>query len=154
MIKAKFTDLYRRTLYFIFSLSWVSGTVFFVLSRFCMIEGDFGPQRHPWQFPMLSIHGASAFLMIFYFGFIMASHVPITWKLKKIRTIGIILVSAIVFQVLTAYLLYYMSDESYREWVANLHAIVGFTLPLILTTHILHALRLRRKQTASEAKRS
>jgi hypothetical protein len=83
MIKAKFTDLYRRTLYFIFSLSWVSGTVFFVLSRFCMIEGDFGPQRHPWQFPMLSIHGASAFLMIFYFGFIMASHVPITWKLKK-----------------------------------------------------------------------
>ncbi len=145
MIKAKFSDFYRRALYFLFGLSWLSGTAFFILSRFCMIEGEFGPQRHPWQFPVLSVHGASAFIVIFYFGFVMASHVPITWKLKKIRTIGIMLVSAIVFQILSAYMLYYTANEALREWVANLHALVGFLLPVILTVHIVHAIRLRKK---------
>lgn len=145
MIKAKFSDFYRRTLYFLFGLSWFSGTAFFILSRFCMVEGEFGPQRHPWQFPMLMIHGASAFIVMFYFGFIMASHVPITWKLKKIRVIGIILASVILFQMVTAYLLYYMANEELRELVANLHALVGFLLPLVLMIHILHAIRLRKK---------
>ncbi|OUR71845.1 hypothetical protein A9Q78_08495 [Methylophaga sp. 41_12_T18] len=145
MIKAKFSNFYRRTLYALFTVSWVTGTAFFSLSRWFMVEGDFGPEKHPWQFPVLMAHGASAFLVMFFFGFIMASHVPITWKLKQIRTIGIILVSCVAFQMLSAYLLYYLANEEIRDVVANLHALIGFLLPLVLTIHIIHALRLRRK---------
>ena len=145
MIKAKFSNFYRRTLYALFTVSWVTGTAFFSLSRWFMVEGDFGPEKHPWQFPVLMAHGASAFLVMFFFGFIMASHVPITWKLKQIRTIGIILVSCVVFQMISAYLLYYLANEEIRDVVANLHALIGFLLPVVLTIHIIHALRIRRK---------
>ncbi len=145
MIKAKFSNFYRRTLYALFTLSWLSGGAFFALSRWFIVEGEFGPEKHPWQFPVLMAHGASAFMVIFFFGFIMASHVPVTWKLKKIRTLGILLGSAVSFQIISAYLLYYLSNEAVREVMANLHAAVGFSLPIILTIHILHAIRLRRQ---------
>ncbi|PCJ32711.1 MAG: hypothetical protein COA90_01930 [Gammaproteobacteria bacterium] len=145
MIKAKFPTLYRRGLYALFASSWLTGSTFFALSRWFIVEGDFGPEKHPWQFPILMIHGASAFLVMFFFGFVMASHVPITWKLKKIRTIGIILVSAISFQIISAYFLYYLANEDVRDVFANLHALIGFTLPFIILLHVLHAMKIRKQ---------
>ena len=110
-----------------------------------MVEGDFGPEKHPWQFPVLMLHGASAFMVMFFFGFVMASHVPVAWKLKKIRALGILLVSAVSFQIISAYLLYYLANETVRDVIANLHAAVGFSLPIILTIHIVHAIRSRQQ---------
>jgi len=65
--------------------------------------------------------------------------------MKKIRTLGILLGSAVTFQIISAYLLYYLSNEVVREWFANLHAAVGFLLPIVLTVHILHVIKLRKK---------
>ncbi|PHS69175.1 MAG: hypothetical protein COB23_07450 [Methylophaga sp.] len=145
MIKAKFSKFYRRSLYLLFTVSWVTGNIFFALSRWFMVEGDFGPEKHPWQFPVLMLHGASAFMVMFFFGFVMASHVPVAWKLKKIRALGILLVSAVSFQIISAYLLYYLANETVRDVIANLHAAVGFSLPIILTIHIVHAIRSRQQ---------
>lgn len=146
MIKAKFPKLYRRGLYALVAVSWFSGSTFFALSRWFLVDGEFGPEKHPWQFPVLMTHGAAAFLMMFAFGFILASHVPATWKLKKLRWLGILLVSVVSFQIISAYLLYYLANESVRDVVANLHAAVGFSLPVVLTIHVIHAIRLRRKK--------
>lgn len=144
MIKAKFPNSYRRFLYSLVTLSWLSGGTFFALSRWFIIEGDFGPMKHPWQFPVLMLHGAAAFLMIFMFGFILASHVPITWKLKKYRTLGIAVICIISFQIISAYLLYYSSNETIRDIVANCHAAVGLLLPFVLAIHVIHSRRKRR----------
>jgi len=144
MIKARFPKIYRRTLYSLVSVSWLSGTVFFALSRWFMVEGPFGPMKNPWQFPVLMLHGAAAFLMIFSFGFILASHVPITWKVKKHKVIGLAVISVISFQIISAYFLYYLSNESLRDIVANCHAAVGLSLPIILFVHILQAVKKRK----------
>lgn len=149
MIKARFPNSYRRFLYSLVTLSWLSGSIFFALSRWFMIEGDFGPMKHPWQFPVLMLHGAVAFLMIFIFGFILASHVPITWKLKKYKMLGIAVISVISFQIISAYLLYYLSNETVRDFIANCHAAIGFSLPIVLAVHVVHAIRRR-----SSAKKS
>jgi len=146
MIKARFPNSYRRFLYSLVTLSWLSGSIFFALSRWFTIEGDFGPMKHPWQFPVLMLHGAAAFLMMFMFGFILASHVPITWKLKKHKLLGIAVISIISFQIISAYLLYYLSNETIRSIIANCHAAIGLLLPFVLAIHVIHAIK-RRKAT-------
>lgn len=146
MATEKYPRLYRRMMYSLFTTSWLTGTVFFILNRWVLVEGDFGPEKHALQFPTLMVHGASAFLMMFMFGIAVASHVSVNWHLKAVRRLSIFLVFAMSFQMVSAYLLYYLANEEVRDIIAILHAIVGFTLPMLLTIHIVHAWRVRKRQ--------
>lgn len=143
MATDKYSHQYRRAMYSLFATSWLTGTTFFILNRWILAEGDFGPEKHLLQFPMLMVHGGSAFLMMFMFGVAIASHVTVNWHLKAVRRLSIFLVLAISFQMVSAYLLYYLFNEEVRDIIAILHAIVGFTLPVLLTLHIVHAWRVR-----------
>lgn len=140
--------LYRRIVYTLFTISWLTGTLFFILNRWVTVEGDFGPEKHPWQFPILMTHGASAFMMIFIFGVAVASHVSANWHIKAARRLSIFLVITMSFQIISAYLLYYLANETWREIIANMHAITGFLLPALLFVHVVHAWRVRRRSVS------
>ena len=60
LVRMRLPVLLRRLLYAVLTGSWLTGTTFFVLSRFVEIEGEFGPEKHPWQSPILAAHGAFA----------------------------------------------------------------------------------------------
>lgn len=135
----------RRFLYGVFLLSWISGLTFFVLNRWVVVEGDFGPEKHPAQFWFLKAHGAAAFLMMIHFGYLLASHSVPSWAVKRSRPLGGLLVGAVGFLIVSAYFLYYIGDETWRTWVAYAHASVGVSLPFILAGHIWHARRQRRR---------
>lgn len=132
---------FRVALFSLLTASWVSGVVFYILHRWFVIEGEFGPEKHSWQQPVLMIHGASAFLMMICYGALLFAHVPSSWKLNRLRYLGISLVVAFAFQIITAYLLYYLSNEDVREIVANMHAFNGLLIPFLLTTHIVVGIR-------------
>ncbi len=134
---------YRRFLYTITALSWLTGVLFFVLSRWFMVEGEFGPEKHPWQFPTLMAHGGSAFLMMISYGALLISHVPSSWKLNRLRYLGIALISVVGLQIITAYLLYYLGNEAIREIVVWCHLAAGFSLPFVLGAHVLIGIRHR-----------
>ena len=146
-------NLYRNFIFTLLGISWVSGTIFFILSRWFVIEGEFGPEKHPFQQPVLMIHGAAAFLMMVTYGAMLMTHVPSGWRLNRLRGLGLTLVSVIGFQIISAYLLYYLANEDIRDIVANLHALTGFLLPLVLTVHILvgHNTRPRYQQNQTKA---
>ena len=112
-----------------------------------MVEGDFGPEKHPWQYPVLQLHGAAAFLMMIVFGSIIAAHLPASWSLNRMRIIGSLMIGVVSLQIITAYGLYYLSDEQIRHWVANMHAAVGVTLPLVLIFHLVMGVKTRRRRT-------
>tara|TARA_B100000959_G_scaffold239878_1_gene260771 strand:- start:370 stop:960 length:591 start_codon:yes stop_codon:yes gene_type:complete len=118
-------------------LAWCSGVAFFVLKTWFMVEGEFGPEKHPFQFPALQVHGFIAFLMMITYGYFLGTHVQHSWNLKPKRILGFILVAFPAFQMITSYLLYYVNweDES-REIIEYLHLGVGFVLPLILILHV------------------
>ena len=137
--------LYRRIIYVLFSVSWLTGALFFILNRWVTVDGDFGPEKHPLQFPILMTHGASAFLMIFIFGVVVASHITANWHMKAVRRLSLFLVITMSFQIVSAYLLYYLASETWREIIANVHAIIGFLLPLLLCIHVIQAWRVRRR---------
>ncbi|MEM7019498.1 MAG: hypothetical protein AAF512_19445 [Pseudomonadota bacterium] len=136
-IRAKIPKTYQRILFSALALSWCSGVCFFVLSTWFMVEGEFGPEKHPWQYPSLMVHGGAAFLMIFCYGALLASHVTSAWPLKRSRITGLSIAIAVGLQIITAYLLYYLASESLRVWTVNVHLTVGFCLPLLLVFHLV-----------------
>lgn len=135
-ISLKLPFILRLLLYLSLAVSWFTGLGFFLLDTFFQIEGEFGPQKHPWQNPALTLHGGAAFIMMIWFGAMLSAHVPMGWRTKRIRFWGITLVSCVALQIFTAYLLYYVGHELTRETVKWIHLAVGLSLPLILTSHI------------------
>src|SRR4029079_10963143 len=82
------------------------------------------------------IHGASAMLMMIYFGYLLATHVSVGLRSKRNRVLGLTLVYAIGFMIVTAYGLYYLGSEGVRQVVSWAHTAVGFSLPLVLGLHV------------------
>lgn len=146
MVKVKIPKPYQSWLFFVLGTSWCSGTTFFVLKTWFIVEGDYGLVKHAWQFPALQIHGAAAFLMMISVGFLLGSHIPYCWKMKKKRKSGIALIAMPAFLIITAYLLYYIAEDSSRELIGYAHLGVGFVLPIVLTAHVLT--KIRQKKTS------
>ena len=143
-ITFRIPKLYKYLFFTFLSISWISGTVFYYLNNWGEVQGPFGFEKHPAQFPVLMAHGAGAFLLILSFGALLTSHIPSGWKLKRSRYIGLTLVTLFFFQMVTAYLLYYVAWEDGRLLLANLHASAGFSIPFLLIAHILVGRRKRR----------
>lgn len=130
----------------IFALSWFSGISFLLLDLFFEIEGEFGPEKHPFLTPALNIHGGSAFLAMMCFGAMLAAHIPLGWRTGRLRILGIGLVGSVAFQIITAYLLYYSGGEMTQFLAKWAHVGVGVFIPLFLTLHIRKAKRLKRER--------
>ena len=149
-ISVKIPQGVQNFIFFVLLVSWCSGIAFYIFSHWITIDGDFGPEKHPWQYPMLQIHGAAAFLMMMSFGAMLAAHVPHSWKLKRSRGIGLTLVSVMAFQMITAYILYYLAGEETRPWFVNAHAAVGLMIPVLLVAHIMMGVRGRKARQPSK----
>ncbi|MBL4674195.1 MAG: hypothetical protein JKX81_18185 [Arenicella sp.] len=137
MITLKVSKQVQRALFIGIASSLVSGVLFFALKTWFDIEGEFGPEKHPWQFPTLKIHAASAFFMMIFSGAMHGSHVQFGWRSKRSRNTGSVLVSLFALQIGSAYSLYYLSDELTRVITEYIHLGVGLTLPLGLAAHII-----------------
>ena len=144
-VGSRFPKPYRWTLFAVLATSWISGIAFFIFSRWITVEGDFGPEKHPWQFTVLKIHGGAAFSMMITYGYLLASHVPAGWRTQRHRLMGLVLVGSQGFLIFTAYLLYYIAGDELRGWIALMHAGVGFCFPFLLGGHIYSSYRLRRR---------
>ncbi len=128
---------YRTWLFLFILVSWVTGVTFFILNRWVEIEGEFGPEKHPAQATFLKVHGAAAFLMMITYGYLLATHVPAGYRSKRQRVLGLSLVAAQGFLILTAYGLYYVGGEDFHVLIGYAHASVGFLFPFLLVTHIV-----------------
>ncbi|PCH84913.1 MAG: hypothetical protein COB89_03910 [Piscirickettsiaceae bacterium] len=141
MVRVKIPRPYQLGLFFLVFTSWCSGVTFFVLKTWFFVDGTYGVESHPWQFPTLQFHGASAFLMMICFGLLLGSHIPLSWRIKRKRKSGIALIVIPAFLIITAYLLYYIAEDTSREWVAYAHLAVGFSFPIVLIIHIMTKIR-------------
>ena len=150
MTKGTIQKPQRIWLFSLFAIAWFSGVTFFILKTWFVVEGQFGPEKHPLQFPALQVHGFIAFLMMITYGYILGTHVQDTWAEKPRQTFGILLIVLPAFQMITAYVLYYIAEEEMRENIEYLHLGVGFILPFVLITHILYNRRINASQIAEK----
>ncbi|RAP33760.1 hypothetical protein DID77_02570 [Candidatus Marinamargulisbacteria bacterium SCGC AG-439-L15] len=145
----KVPPLYKRLLYLTLTSSWVSGSVYFILDTWFPVQGEFGLSKNPYQYFFLQIHGGSAFLMMILYGLFLGTHVSTSISKKEMRKLGLTITGLIGFLISTAYLLYYLSNETLREITRYAHASVGFSLPFILASHILTASNYKKRSASS-----
>ena len=135
-INAKISTKYRYFFYLMLMMSFISGSGYWLLKNYFMSEGDFGPQAHFLQYPLLQSHGFFAFWMLLCFGAIFASHIPVNWHRKQGRKSGVALLSAIGVLLICSYSLYYLVSQDWHWLLANSHTVIGITLPFILILHL------------------
>ena len=136
MIKIKMPGWFRKALYGLYATAWCSGSSFFVLKTWFVVEGEFGPVKHAWQFPALQLHGATAFLMMITLGFLLGAHVQHAWALGRHRKRGLALIILTSALIISAYLLYYIAQDGLREAIGYIHLAIGLSLPIALLLHI------------------
>jgi hypothetical protein len=118
------------------TVSWTSGVLFFTFNRWVRIDSEFGTLNHPLQHIFLTIHGASAFLMMILYGFFIGTHVIPHWQRPKKVPFGPSLFFSIGGLIFSAYLLYYVGHTGVRTIVMAVHVSIGFLLPVIMGLHI------------------
>lgn len=94
----------------------------------------------------LILHGAGSFIATMIFGSIAAQHLIMGWKMRRNRISGITLFSVFSALIITAFLLYYGSEEMH-DYVRWTHIIVGILAFVILPLHIYLGRRSRTKTT-------
>lgn len=135
---------YRYFFYASIGLCWFSGFGFWLIRRFGELEGEFGPEPHFFQYPLLQTHGLAAFIMLLCLGAIGSAHIPLGWRAGLARRMGLSLSVHVLVSVLSAYALYYLASEELHDWLGNGHALMGFLLPLMLILHVAKARRQRK----------
>ena len=132
---------YKNIFFIILATSWCSGLSFFILDNLFTITGEFGPEKHPWQYPIIKIHSAAAFLMMISYGFFLGAHAKKNWKLNPKLISGIIVSIMPFLLAISGYLLYYIASDLSRSIIGYIHFAIGFTLPLILVIHIINVVK-------------
>ena len=134
----------KAVLYSNVLMSLATGSAWFALHRWVEIEGEFGPEKSPLEPWLMRVHGASAFLILIGFGYLLASHIHVGWRAKRNRFSGLGLVGNVLALICTGYLLYYASGESFRDGLSWTHLALGLSLPVTIALHVWRGHRTRR----------
>ena len=140
---------YRAILFVGLAGSWFTGLTFYYMNNWVTVEGAFGPMKHPAQQFVIMGHGAAAFIMLMCFGVLAVNHLPAAWRLRRSRYLGITLTALLSFQIITAYILYYIAGEESRALISNLHTLSGASIPIVLIGHIIRG-RMQRRSAPSQ----
>jgi hypothetical protein len=88
------------------------------------------------SFWSLRLHGAASYGFLIIFGMLLSTHISFNWQVKKNRRkSGIILTAFLVILILSGYLLYYASDDSFRNLISYLHWLLGIVSGAIFILH-------------------
>ncbi len=137
-VTSKIPKKYRLFLFAVIITAFSSGVIFFVLDKWFMVEGEFGMQKHFLQYPLMKVHGATAFLMIMIFGFLLPSHIRYGWKIKPVRKSAFLLLMLHFLLIVSAYILYYTSFLAVRNFTSYFHLACGVLYPFTLIHHIIY----------------
>ena len=117
-------------------VSLVSGVCWYCLGRWGEVQGEFGPEKHPWLGSLAKVHGAGAFVALISFGMILGGHVPAGWRTRLSRKSGGLTLGVVAVSILTAYGLYYNGSDEWREVLISTHLAAGLLLPWCILMHV------------------
>ena len=127
--KVQLEPWHRRGFYFGFVITWLSGAYWLIAEW--LKDPDLGPVRTPLQALCMKLHGAAALLFLLLLGTMM-THVRRGWTVKANRWSGGSMIAVNGTLILTAWLLYYLTSDTWRELSGVVHWVVGLSvLPLI-----------------------
>ncbi len=137
----------RIAVYSIGGACVLSGLLWLYLHHFVRVEGAFGPENSPLEHPLLVIHGLVAAAMTWLFGLLWLVHVRRAWYARRNRRSGGTMVTLMSWLCISGLGLYYIGNETAREYFSNGHWIAGVFAALWLPLHIWRGRRAIRLAT-------
>lgn len=132
--------VYRRLLYVVVALLFVSGAAWTYWSYFVVSPRDFEMGAKVWA---MKIHGAAAMAILVLIGMLLTGHVRLAWRAGRNRGNGSLFLSTFGILTATGYGLYYAGGEAVRAWTSWIHIAVGLALPLLVILHVWHGKKSR-----------
>lgn len=115
----------RWSLYGVGGALWVSGCAWLVLHYFFQTATQFGVEPHPWEPPLLLVHGILAVPGLYLLGWISSRHALDGWRMARRRPSGGTLSLVLLLLTLSGFALFYVTGDVVRATIALLHEILG-----------------------------
>lgn len=123
---------------------WRSCALWLVYHCVFPLQTTFGTAPNPEEHWSPVAHDALAFASLWLMGFVWGTHATKRWRLGRHRRTGGTLFAVMAVLIVSGYLLYSLSDDSWRVPAATLHWVVGLGMPLAPLAHWLIRLPDRR----------
>jgi hypothetical protein len=121
--------------YSLVGLLWLSGALWLLLDQFFARRGEFGITPHPFQAPLLLVHGVLAILSMYLFGWIAARHVSRWWRTRQRRLSGSALTATLTVLGLSGFALFFLVGDTSQHFAALLHDAAGLASVLFIVQH-------------------
>jgi hypothetical protein len=131
--KVRLEPNHRRLFYAVFGILWASGFIWLLAEWFK--DPELGDVRTLLQTASMKLHGAAMLVYLAMFGSLM-THIRRGTALKANRFSGFLIIAINGALVLTGWLLYYLTDETLRQWSSTIHWTVGVSSLVLLAAHI------------------
>ena len=135
-VPARMTAGLRAAVFVVCALLWASGILWLVLHLGFEPRNEFGALPHPWEAPLMRVHGVVAVVGVFLLGWLGAGHVLERWRRARKRTSGWVLMASAVLLVLSGYALYYTVGAPHAA-AAWLHEWLGAAALIVALAHWL-----------------
>lgn len=86
---------------------------------------------------MLMVHGGVAMLALMLIGALIPLHLLRSWRARKNRVSGSVMVAFNAVLIATAFGLYYLGSETLRPWISWIHIGAGLLVVLAFPLHIV-----------------
>ncbi len=93
---------------------------------------------------MLMLHGGIAMLTLILLGALIPLHMQRSWRTRKNRATGTIMMAFNAVLIVTAFGLYYAGSDTLRAWTSDFHIAAGLGLPALIFAHVMLGRRARR----------
>jgi hypothetical protein len=114
-----------------------TGIAWLLLDWFVRVDGEFGTEHHPAEHWALIAHGVAAYAFLIVGGAMIPVHITLGWNMRRNLKSGLTLAGTCVVLGATALGLYYLGDESSRNWVSIVHWVIGLIAVPALLIHAL-----------------
>jgi hypothetical protein len=135
---------HRVAVYVIVGVLWLSGCGWLYLDQFLELRGPFGAVPHPWQAPLLLIHGVAGVISLYLFGWIGARHILHWWIVGLRRLSGGSLAALFALLVVSGFALFFLSDDAWQHRTVLIHDSIGLAITLFAMQHWFLGRRNRR----------
>lgn len=125
----------RTSVYVIMGALWLSGCIWLCLDQFFSVRSAFGNTPHPWQAPLVLVHGIIAVASMYLLGWISARHVTHSWRRGPRKISGGMLSGLLTVLVVSGFALFFVSDDQWQHIAALTHEVSGLALTPIAIQH-------------------
>jgi hypothetical protein len=140
--KVRLEPFHRRIFYSVFAVLWGSGGLWLLIEWFK--DPELGTARTLLQTFSMKIHGATMLLYLALLGSLL-THIRRGTALRANRFSGFSTLALNGILVLSGWLLYYASDDTYRQWSSTIHWAIGLASLPLLYGHVFLGRRWTRK---------